>query len=44
MNDAMLGRMETLAQGEETNGVELWRALYAEYIGGSTEMSVSART
>ena len=31
MNDTMLGRMATLAGGEEFNGFELWRALFVEF-------------
>ena len=43
VNDTMLGRMATLAGGEEFNGFELWRALHVEYRGGSTEMSCNER-
>ena len=43
LGDTMLGRMENMAQNEEFNGIELWRALYLEFMGGSTEMSVNER-
>ena len=43
VNDTMLGRMATLAGGEEFNGFELWRALHVEYRSGSTEMSCNER-
>ena len=43
VSDTMLGRMEALAQGKEFNGVEVWRALYLEFIGSLTEMSVNER-
>ena len=43
MNDTMLGRMLTLAGGEEFNGFELWRALHVEFRGGSVEMTCNER-
>ena len=43
MNDTMLGRMATLAGGEEFNGFELWRALFVEFRGGSVEMTCNER-
>ena len=42
-NDTMLGRMQTLAGGEEFNGFELWRAMHVEFRGGSAEMSCNER-
>lgn len=43
MNNVQLDRRITLASGEEYNGVELWRALFTEYHGGSIEMSKCER-
>ena len=43
MNDTMLGRMLTLAGGEEFDGFELWRALHVEFRGGSVEMTCNER-
>ena len=43
MNNTQLDRRITLASGEEYNGVELWRALFTEYHGGSVEMSKCER-
>ena len=43
LGDTMLGRMDTLANNEEFNGIELWRNLYLEFMGGSTEMSHNER-
>ena len=43
LNDTMLGRMQTMAQGEEFNGIELLRAIYLEFMGGSVEMNVTER-
>ena len=43
MNDTMLGRMATMAGGEEFNGFELWRALFVEFRGGSVEMTCNER-
>ena len=37
VDHTMLGRMSTLAGGEEFNGMELWRALFVEYRGGSVD-------
>ena len=31
MNDTQLGRRLTITQGEDYNGLELWRALFVEY-------------
>ena len=43
MTNGQLDRRITLASGEEYNGVELWRALFVEYHGGSVEMSKCER-
>ena len=43
MNDTLFGRRLTLTCGEELNGLELWRALWAENHGGSVETKVSER-
>ena len=34
MANAQLRRRLSLAQGEEFNGVELWRSQFVEYVGG----------
>ena len=38
MTNTQLRRRLALAQGEEFNGIELWRSLFVEYMGGSIEM------
>ena len=43
LNDTMLGRMSTMAGGEEFNGFELWRAMHVEFRGGSVEMTCNER-
>ena len=43
VNDAMLGRLTTMAGGEEFNGFEVWRALHVEHRGGSVEMTCNER-
>ena len=43
MTNTQLRRRLALAQGEEFNGIELWRALFLEYMGGSIEMQKSER-
>ena len=44
MSDSLFGRRLTLAGGQECNGLELWRALYMENMGGSVEMKVAERS
>ena len=39
INDTLLGRRLTMANGEPYNGMELWRALYQENVGGSAALS-----
>ena len=43
MTDAQLNRRLTLSNGADFNGIELWRALFVENIGGSIEMSNNER-
>ena len=43
MTNNQLRRRLALAQGEEFNGIELWRALFVEYMGGSIEMQKCER-
>ena len=43
MTDTQLERRPTLAQGEELNGIGLWRALFVENMGGSVEMQRNER-
>ena len=43
MSDTLFGRRLTLAGGQEFNGLELWRSLYMENMGGSVEMKVAER-
>ena len=40
----MMSRRLTLTNGEEFNGLDLWRALFVENMGGSIEMTVNERT
>ena len=39
LNDSQLKHRSTLVGNEEFNGLEYWRALYAENIGGSTQLA-----
>ena len=39
INDTLLSRRLTMANGEAYNGMELWRTMYQENIGGSAALS-----
>ena len=39
LTDTQLDRRMALVQGEEFNGIEFWRALYQENIGGSVQLA-----
>ncbi len=39
LSDAQLTRRAALVGGEEFNGLEYWRALYSENVGGSTQLA-----
>ena len=39
--DSVFTRMESLAGGEEGNGLELWRVLYVNNAGGADEVEVA---
>ena len=43
LSDDIMRRRMTLTNGQDYNGLELWRALYAENNGGSTELAVLER-
>ena len=43
LGDDMMRRRLTLTNGQDYNGLELWRALFAENNGGSTELAVLER-
>ena len=44
VNDTVLSRRKVYTQGEEWNGIELWRAMFVEGKGGSVTVTVTGQT